>query len=230
MVFKLKKWKFSQLRPIRLKELRPKLISNIRYYILFCMTNFTQIEYRSIVIGTSAGGLDALGRVLSALPENYSLPLIIVAHRGPKAGSRLEDLLNSECAIHIKQAEDKEIIKSGTAFVAPPDYHLLIEDDKTLSLSADRPIKYSRPSIDVLFESAAFVFGEKLIGIILTGANDDGSLGLTEIRERGGLAIVQTAETAEADSMPKSAIKMADPQLILPLDKIGPFLLNLKKP
>jgi two-component system, chemotaxis family, protein-glutamate methylesterase/glutaminase len=136
------------------------------------------IPYEAIVIGTSAGGLHAVSSILPVLPGEYPLPIIIVQHRAKDSKELLEDVLQYKTKLKVKQIDEKERIGAGFVYLAPPDYHLLIEKDRTFSLSADPPVMYSRPSIDVLFESAAIVYREKLVAIILTGANHDGAKGM----------------------------------------------------
>jgi len=138
--------------------------------------------FKAIVIGTSAGGLSALSTLLEKLPPSYHLPIIIVQHRAKDQKSLLEEVLQPKCKIKIKQADEKEKIEKGVVYIAPPDYHLLIENDLTFSLSCDELVSYSRPSIDVLFESAALAYRETLIGIILTGASNDGFTNHKKIR------------------------------------------------
>lgn len=161
---------------------------------------------RAIVIGTSAGAVTALLRILPALPADYPLALIIVVHLPPHTDSSLASLLASRCQIVVKEAEDKEPICPGTAYLAPTNYHLLVEPDFKLSLSSDEPVLYSRPSIDVLFESAADAYGNELAGVILTGANGDGSRGLRAVSNAGGLVFVQSPDSAEASAMPQAAL------------------------
>lgn len=185
--------------------------------------------YEAIVIGVSAGGLTALTRILGVLPANYHVPIVVVQHRSRDERTLLEEILQTKCKINIRQAEEKEPILSGAVYFAPPDYHLLIEENKTFSLTYDQPENYSRPSIDVLFETAAIVFGSKLAGIILTGANADGSSGIKMISRNGGTTIAQDPATAEYPEMPQSAIKTGYIQKIMDLDAIGKFLLELKK-
>lgn len=183
--------------------------------------------YKAVVIGSSAGGINALTKVLSVLPTDFSLPIVIVQHLHPESGHHLPHILSTKSALKIKQADEKELIKTGWAYLAPPNYHLLIEEDFTFSLSLESPVNYSRPSIDVLFESAVYAYRQHLIGIILTGANHDGSLGLKKIKEMGGFTIVQDPKTAEADAMPKAAIEATTIDKILPLQDIGLYLLQL---
>ena len=161
---------------------------------------------RAVVMGASAGALDALLAILPSLPSNYPWPLIIVVHLPPDKDSALARLLSSRCSVTVKEAEDKEDLCPGTVYVAPPDYHLLIDPDYRLALSSDEPVLYSRPSIDVLFESAADAYGSDLIGVILTGANSDGTKGLRAVCDRGGSALVQDPDTADASAMPRAAL------------------------
>ena len=190
------------------------------------MTNDND-KLKAIVIGASAGGREALKTILRVLPSNFSLPVMVAIHRHPHSDDYLENSLNRDCPMRVKQADEKEQIKQGTVYIAPPNYHLLIEDTGTLSLSVEQAVNYARPSIDVLFESAAYIYGDALVGLILTGANNDGARGLKEIKERGGLALVQDPETAEARAMPETAIAATAPDYILPLNEIGPFVKNL---
>ena len=185
--------------------------------------------YDAVVIGVSAGGLAALTRLLGILPASYPVPVIVVQHRSRDERTLLEEVLQAKCKIRIRQVEEKEPMNAGTAYLAPPDYHLLIEANHSFSLSYDAPVNYSRPSIDVMFETAAHVFGARLLGIILTGANADGSFGMKMIRKHGGTTIAQDPATAEYPEMPKSAIKTGSIQKIMELDAIGNFLLALAK-
>ncbi len=185
-------------------------------------------KYKVVVIGASTGGSKALKAILSILPSEFALAVIIVMHRHKDTDGYLEQSLDNECKMHVKQADEKEEIKAGVVYVAPPNYHLLIEDDGTFSMSVEGAVNYARPSVDVVFESAAEVYGKCLIGVILTGANKDGSLGLKRVKEAGGLAIVQTPETSEAAEMPKAAIAAVNPDYVLPLDEIGLLLRKLE--
>ncbi|MFA6290841.1 MAG: chemotaxis protein CheB [Victivallales bacterium] len=182
-------------------------------------------NYRAIVIGASAGGLGALKTILSLLKENISVPVIIVQHTSPNSGDYMVRHLDSLSKLRVKEADEKEKLEPGTAYVAPANYHLLVESDETLSLSVDERVNYSRPSIDVLFESASDVFGDALIGIVLTGANSDGSAGLRKIKDSGGLAVVQEPRTAEVPAMPQSAIDaVGKPVHVLSLEGIAELL------
>lgn len=186
-----------------------------------------KLEYEAVVIGVSAGGMEALEIILPSLPGDYKLPVIIVQHMHPNSDNFLAVHLNKKCQISVKEAEDKETIKAGIAYVAPPDYHLMIEEDRSFSLCISEKVNHARPAIDVLFETAADAYGSKLIGIILTGANTDGSQGLKRVKERGGLAIVQDPVSAAIDAMPRGAIAATDVDHVIPLAQIGPFLVNM---
>jgi two-component system chemotaxis response regulator CheB len=182
-----------------------------------------------VAIGVSAGGMKALATLLAHLPKDYSVPIIIVQHLLEGSESFLVEYLNDMVPIHIQEAIDKEPLRPGCVFLAPPGYHLLVEDGCSLSLSMDPKVNYSRPSIDVLFDSAAFVFQEKCLGIILTGANQDGSAGLRTIKANGGMTIVQCPETAEYPAMPLAAIQHVAVDHIMSLDEIGEFLITLQR-
>jgi two-component system chemotaxis response regulator CheB len=181
-------------------------------------------NYEAIVIGVSAGGLQALNRILPHLDQSLKTPVIIVQHQQDEHENMLSNLLNNMTTTQVKEVEFNEVIKPQTIYVAPSGYHLQIEADKSFSLSRDPKVEYSRPSIDVLFESAADVFKNKLIGVILTGANDDGSNGLKKVRELGGLAIVESPATAEVATMPERAITIAGADHVLSIDKMGLYL------
>ena len=184
--------------------------------------------YKAIVIGASTGGMSALKIILSALPSNFALSVIIVMHRHKDTDGYLEKSLDNECKMCVKQADEKEEIRGGVVYVAPPNYHLLIEDNCTFSMSVEGVVNYARPSVDVVFESAADVYGQRLIGVILTGANRDGSQGLRKIKEAGGLTIVKSPETSEVADMPEAAIAAVKPDHVLPLENIGYFLRKLE--
>jgi two-component system chemotaxis response regulator CheB len=182
--------------------------------------------FEAVVIGSSAGGIHALSSVLAALPSEFPLPIIIVQHLHPHSDSYLAHILSTKCDLKVKQADEKETI-TNAVYIAPPNYHLLIEEDRSLSLSIDKHVNFARPSVDVLFESAIYAYQDKLIAIILTGANNDGCQGVKNIKENGGYVIVQEPTTAEADAMPKAAIAATKVDKILPLEQIGPYLLAM---
>ncbi|MBO9205149.1 MULTISPECIES: chemotaxis protein CheB [Niastella] len=191
--------------------------------------NPDQKKYDAIVIGASAGGLYIMIRILKLLPANFNIPIIVVQHRAKDERTLLEEVLQQKCKVKIKQADEKELIQPGNVYFAPPDYHLLIENDGTFSLNCDPPVNYSRPSIDVLFETAADVYKQRLLAIILTGANKDGSYGIKKIALQGGTTIAQLPETADYPEMPRAAISTGHVQLVLDADAIGQFLLNTMK-
>ncbi len=184
-------------------------------------------KYQVVVIGASAGGIKALMSILSALPSNFPLPILIVQHLHPESDSYLVQMLDARCGLRVKQADEKEAITVGNVYLAPPNYHLLIEEDKTLSLTIDARVNFSRPAIDVLFETAVYAYHDTVIGIMLTGANHDGSEGIKRIKQSGGYVIVQDPATAEADAMPRAAIAATKVDKILPLDQIGVYLLQM---
>ena len=185
------------------------------------------MHYKAIVIGVSSGGMNALKTIFSALPANFGIPIIIVQHVGANSDSQWINLLNEKSNLHLKEADEKEKIEKGNVYFAPPNYHLLIEKDNTFSLTIDERVNFARPSIDVLFESAAEAYNKKLIGVVLTGSNHDGSLGIKRIKECGGLAIIQDPKTAESSFMPKSAIAGITPDYILALKDIVELLIKI---
>jgi len=181
----------------------------------------------AVVIGTSAGALEALSIILPALPADFRLPVLIVVHVPPDRASVLAELFRKKCRLPVREAEDKEPIKHGTVYFAPPGYHLLVEMDKHLSLSVDEPILYSRPSIDALFESAADAYGPGLIAIVLTGASHDGASGLRTVAEAGGVTIVQNPADAFAPAMPEAALNACPQALVLSLREIANWLVKV---
>ncbi len=186
-------------------------------------------DIEAVVIGASAGAIDALSRILPALPEKYPVPVMIVVHLPSDQDSILAEIFAPKCRVPVKEAEDKEPIQGGTVYFAAPNYHLLVEPDRRLSLSTDEPILFSRPSIDVLFESAADVYGKGLLGIVLTGANSDGALGLSALTRAGGTALIQSPASAEAPLMPQSALKACPGARALALEEIALILSLLPK-
>jgi two-component system chemotaxis response regulator CheB len=177
-----------------------------------------------VVIGASAGGVEALGILLRSLPPRFSAALAIVLHIPPDRSSLLPELFAPRCALRIKEVEDKEPVQSNTVYFAAPDYHMLIEPDKSFSLSRDEQVNYSRPSIDLLFESAASTYGQNLLGIVLTGSSADGAEGLKTIRAHGGSAWVQDPTDAKSHLMPASAIELAGADHVYTLDVMAKHL------
>lgn len=183
--------------------------------------------YKAIVIGTSYGGLEALKLLLPRLDEGFPLPVIIVLHIGDHCNDAFIDHLNSICTLEVKEAESNEPIRPGVIYFAPPNYHLQVESDFTFSLSTAGKVNFSRPSIDVLFESAAWVYAKSLIGVILTGANSDGAYGLKIIKDSGGITIVQNPCSALSPAMPQAALKICKPDIRLKLEDISDQLIKL---
>jgi two-component system chemotaxis response regulator CheB len=175
---------------------------------------------QAVVIGASAGAIQALLQILPALPADYALPVLVVVHVPPGRRSELTTLFATRCRVRVGEGEDKAPIEPGTVTFAPPDYHMLVEPGGTISLSADEPVFFSRPSIDVLFESAADAYGPGLVGVVLTGANEDGALGLRAVAEAGGVTLVQDPATAYARAMPQAAIAACGQATVLPLGGI----------
>lgn len=184
---------------------------------------------KAVVIGASAGAVQALLKILTALPEDYSLPILVVVHVPPDRSNLLVPLLRDRCGIQVKEAEDKEPLAPGVVYFAPSDYHLLVEASGALALSGEEAVNYSRPSVDVLFHSAADAFGERLVGVILTGANDDGARGLAGIAEGGGEAIVEDPDGAYASEMPTAALRMCTTARKMSLSEICAHLLEVGK-
>lgn len=190
-------------------------------------TGVPMARVAAVVIGASAGGVEALSELFSALPASFALPIVTVIHLPAATESLLVEVLGRRCPLPLQEASDKEPIRGGTVYVAPPGYHLLVERDRSLALSVDEPVNYSRPSIDVLFESAACAYRERLLGVVLTGANEDGARGLALIRACGGLAWVQDPATAMASTMPAGAIARAGADRILNLQEMAAELAAL---
>jgi two-component system chemotaxis response regulator CheB len=163
------------------------------------------VAYEIVVVGTSWGGLTALKELIQRLPNGFGLPLIVVQHRHRQSDHLLSSLLQDGTSLCVCEIEDKAPIEPGNVYIAPADYHLLIEGGY-FSLSTDEPVRFSRPSIDVAFVSAADMYRERTVGVVLTGANDDGARGLRRIADRGGLAFVQLPQTAESPTMPAAAL------------------------
>ena len=179
-----------------------------------------------VVIGASLGGLSALERVLEQLPRGFALPILVVQHRAEDARSLLSELLDRHSVLRVCEAEDKSPLEPGTVLVAPAGYHALVEPGH-VELSTEAEIEFNRPSIDVALETAAVAYGSGTVGVVLTGANDDGAHGLAEVRRRGGIAIVQDPASAERAAMPEAAIAAADPQWVLGLEDIGRRLVTV---
>ena len=187
----------------------------------------TDARIRAVVIGGSAGSVQALSRILPSLPAGYPLPVFIVVHVPPDRGNALVPLFAAKCRVQVKEAEDKEPARGGVVYFAPSDYHLLVEADGSLSLSSDEPVNHSRPSIDVLFETSADAYGPALAGVILTGANHDGARGLRAVVDAGGVGLVEHPGGAYAPAMPTAALAACPTARAMKLEAIASYLSNL---
>ncbi len=181
------------------------------------------MDFKIVVAGTSLGGLKAITALLSALPENFSLPLVVIQHREYASGELLKGLLQKVTCLPVQEVEDKDAILPGRIYLAPPDYHLLI-DRGEFALSIDDPVTFARPSVDVAFDSAAASYGQGVLAVILTGAGRDGAAGAASIEAFGGVVLVQDPSSAEAKSMPQAAIAATKAAHVLPLAEIISFL------
>ena len=184
-------------------------------------------QVMAVAIGGSAGGFVALRTILTALPAELPFPLLVVLHQLPGRTSLLPGLIATISKLHVSECLDKEQVVASTIYVAPPDYHLLVERGGSIALSMDEPEHFSRPSIDVLFETAAAAYRDRLVGVLLSGASEDGARGLEEIHRAGGRAIVQDPQSAEVARMPAAAIARCRPDAILPPQGIGEYLAAL---
>ncbi|MBH1998450.1 MAG: chemotaxis protein CheB [Sphingomonadaceae bacterium] len=180
----------------------------------------TDQPIKAIAIGASAGAVQALLKILPALPEGYPLPVLIVVHVPPDRRNALVSLFQTKCVLPVKEAEDKERIIGGTIYFAPSDYHLLVEADGSFALSLDEAVNHSRPAIDVLLETAADAYGPALVGIVLTGANHDGAVGLRAVADGGGMAIVEDPTVAQVPTMPAAALAACPSARPMTLDDI----------
>jgi two-component system chemotaxis response regulator CheB len=185
------------------------------------------LSYELVTVGASWGGLNAIEALLGGLPKAFPTPIAIAQHRAVDSGSgALSRLLALRSGLDVCEAGDKDPIEPGRVYVAPPDYHLLVEPDG-FALSTEEMVQHSRPSIDVLFDSAADTYGDRLIGVVLTGANADGAYGLGRVKRRGGVTIVQDPKTAQRREMPEAAIATGAADHVLPLERIAPKLVEL---
>jgi two-component system chemotaxis response regulator CheB len=184
-------------------------------------------SFEALVMGASAGGVDALIDLLGGLPAHWRLPIAVVVHLPERFDSRLAEVFGSRLPIPVVEAEDKAPVAPGTLFFAPPGYHLSIERDRRFSLSCEPPVLFSRPAIDLLMASAADAYGAALAGVLLTGANEDGAQGLLRIHQAGGLTIVQDPDEALVPTMPRAAIAAHAPDHVLPLREMRALLLKL---
>lgn len=186
-----------------------------------------RVPLEALVIGASAGGVEAMLQLLEDLPLDYRLPVVCLLHVPDRNDSLLADLFARRLILPAKEAEDKEGLRCGVVYVAPAGYHLSIETDRSFSLSREEPRHFSRPSIDILFESAADAYGERLAGALLTGANEDGAAGLLAIQRAGGLTLVQEPSDAQVPTMPEAALALLKPDFLLPIDAMRALLTEL---
>jgi len=186
------------------------------------------MPYSVVGIGTSWGGLAAMSRLLGELPADFSLPVVVVQHRSKDSDRLLSELLQDATDLKVSEVEDKEPLMPGTVHIAPANYHVLI-DAGYLSLTLEEPVRFSRPSIDVMLSSAADTYGSGAIGVVLTGANEDGAGGLSDIVKRGGRALVQDPRTAEIPIMPDAALKAVPSAEVLTLEALAPRLIELSR-
>ena len=184
------------------------------------------VGYELVVVGTSWGGLAALRELVGSLPAAFEVPLVLIQHRHRTSDGLLARLLQDHTSLPVCEVDDKMPIARGQIFVAPPDYHLLV-DEGYFSLTTDAPVRYSRPSIDVTFASAADVYGARSIGVVLTGANADGAEGLRRLAARGGVSIVQDPSTAESPTMPAAALLAVPNAIVRPVGQIAELLATL---
>ena len=183
-----------------------------------------------IVIGGSAGSLRVIVDLVTAIPAGFPIPLLVTIHRNGLFESGLEELLSSRTRHLIREVEEKEPVRPGTIYISPSDYHVLIEKDHSFSLDYSERVNYSRPSIDVTFKSAADVYGPRLLGILLSGANQDGAAGLEYIKEKGGISVVQDPATADVAYMPQSAISLSEVDYILAPAEIQALIFKFISP
>ncbi len=191
------------------------------------LPHFTNAAFDIVAIAASAGGLTALIKVLSTLPKEFTAAIAIVQHLGPQYRSFMAEILSRRTNISVKQAEEGDCLTPGKAYIAPPNHHLLVNSDGTLSLSQSKLVHFLRPSADLLFESVAAAYKNRAIAIVLTGTGSDGAMGVEAIKKMGGTIIVQDIETAEFSGMPSAAIQTGNIDFILPLDEISSALVTL---
>lgn len=174
----------------------------------------------AVVVGASAGGVEVLSVLLSMIPADCRVSFFVVVHIPRERPSLLPELFAGRCALPVREAEDKEPVQPGTVYFAPPDYHMLIDRGPALALSGDEPVHFSRPSIDVLFDSAADIYGERLMGVILTGANQDGAEGLAAVGRAGGRTIVQEPDSAAVAFLPRAALEAGPVDAVLSIERL----------
>ncbi len=186
------------------------------------------MSYSIVAIGTSWGGLMAMSKLLGALPKDFAIPIVVVQHRSKDSDRLLSQLLQDSTQLTVCEIEDKDVLEQGKVHVAPANYHVLVERGY-FSLTLDEPVRYSRPSIDVMFTSAGDAYGKEAIGVVLTGANEDGSRGLAHIVKRGGKALIQAPKSAEIPIMPEASVRAVPSAEVLPLPELGKRLIELSQ-
>ena len=182
---------------------------------------------RLVVVAASAGGLTALETLLSHLPESFPAPLVVVLHLSPDHRSRMAEILGRYTDMHVKQVEEGDALRAGTVYCAPPDFHVLVTDDRTLTLTHTVQVQYVRPSADALFESAAAVYAQEVIAVVLSGTGRDGKNGIRVVKEKGGVTLAQDEASAQHFGMPKAAIETGAVDFVLPLEELAAKLLEL---
>ena len=187
------------------------------------------IPYDIVAVAASAGGLTALGRLLGGLPEDFPATIVVVQHLDPRHHSLMAEILSRRTGLRVREAKEGDSLHPHTVYIAPPDYHLLVNRDGTLSLSHSELVHFLRPSADLLFESVAASFKERAIAVVLTGTGSDGAMGVQAIKKMGGTVIAQDEGTSEFFGMPGAAIKTQDVDFILPLDEVADALVTLMK-
>lgn len=180
-----------------------------------------------VAVGSSLGGLAALQALLGGLPPDFDVPIVIAQHRGPDTDSRLADLLARRTPLTVREPDDKEPIERGTVYLAPSGYHLLVESEHALALSVDERVSHARPSIDVLFESAAEAMGGRLVAVLLTASSEDGAAGIVAVAERGGVTVVEDPSSALSPVAGLAALARTAVDHVCPLPRIGPLLGDL---
>ena len=186
-------------------------------------------SYAAIVVGGSSGGIEALNTLLPALPVTLRASVLIVLHMPRDPRSRLLEIFRSRCPLPLREAQDQDTLVPGTVYFSPPDYHLLLDQGPRAALSVEAPVHYSRPSIDVLFESAADLFADELVGILLSGANEDGARGMQAIHAAGGLVVVQDPASAPVATMPRAALARVGAHHVLPPTGIAALIVDLHR-
>ena len=187
------------------------------------------LEYELVAIGASAGGMEALREIVSTLDSDFVLPIVVVQHVSPHSNNYLVQYLDDYCDLSVVEAVEKQKILPGYVYLAPPNYHLLVEEDHTLSFTVSEKVNFSRPSIDVLFETAALAYKKKTIGVLLTGASHDGAEGMRLIHVAGGMTVVQDPSSAFVPIMPEAAINSTPVDYVLSLEEIAPFLNTISR-